>query len=333
MSESTVLRQHYDRVLATSMVDLATLRGLIPSLAATPAIVYCHENQFAYPVTPNQRFSIEPQMVTLYSGLSASRLVFNSPFNRDTYLSGVDRLLAKMPDAVPPGVSEQLRNKSIVVPVPVEECWYSGSTASSGQVLNVVWNHRWEYDKGPQQLLSCVQKLPDSMRFRFHIVGQQFRNSPAEFNQLKELLAQRGWLGQWGYLASVEDYRTLLRDCHVVLSTSWHDFQGLSVLDAVACGCVPLVPDRLAYREIFDPVYRYYSACTCTDSACTCTDTTSKLETSALDQETHHCAQRLTEYARVLQIGAGLPPAPDIRALSWPALEHEYRDLIERVDN
>lgn len=127
LSESSALSQRYDCVLATSMVDLATLRGLVPSLASIPAVVYCHENQFAYPVTANQRFSIEPQMVTLYSGLCADRLVFNSSFNRETFLSGVDRLLKKMPDAVPAGVTDVLRSKSQVLPVPIENEWFEES--------------------------------------------------------------------------------------------------------------------------------------------------------------------------------------------------------------
>jgi len=33
----------WDRLMATSMTDLATLRGLVPSLAAMPAILYFHE--------------------------------------------------------------------------------------------------------------------------------------------------------------------------------------------------------------------------------------------------------------------------------------------------
>src|SRR5690554_445672 len=41
------LQQPYDLVIATSMVDLTSLRGLVPSLARTPCVVYFHENQFA----------------------------------------------------------------------------------------------------------------------------------------------------------------------------------------------------------------------------------------------------------------------------------------------
>ncbi|HMW49077.1 MAG TPA: DUF3524 domain-containing protein, partial [Cellvibrionaceae bacterium] len=59
----------YDLILATSMVDLATLRGLVPALSRTPCIYYCHENQFAYPESPRQMRPLEPLMVTLYGAL------------------------------------------------------------------------------------------------------------------------------------------------------------------------------------------------------------------------------------------------------------------------
>ncbi|MGM0671895.1 DUF3524 domain-containing protein, partial [Thioalkalivibrio sp.] len=75
-----------DAIIATSMVDLATLRGLHPHLAARPTLYYVHENQFAYPVGHHQVRSVEPQMVQIYAALAADRVAFNSAFNRDSFL-------------------------------------------------------------------------------------------------------------------------------------------------------------------------------------------------------------------------------------------------------
>ncbi|MEQ9510576.1 MAG: DUF3524 domain-containing protein, partial [Alloalcanivorax xenomutans] len=85
-----------DLLLATSMVDLATLKGLHPRLAGVPALYYFHENQFAYPLSDRQSHWLEPCMVQLYGGLAAEQLVFNSAFNRDSYLQGVAGLLGQM---------------------------------------------------------------------------------------------------------------------------------------------------------------------------------------------------------------------------------------------
>ena len=41
----------FDVIVATSMVDLATLIGICPVIAGIPSLLYFHENQFAYPET------------------------------------------------------------------------------------------------------------------------------------------------------------------------------------------------------------------------------------------------------------------------------------------
>ena len=64
-------------------------------------------------------------------------------------------------------------------------------------------------------------------------------------------------MGRWGFIQSKTDYQQLLAECDLVLSTALHDFQGLSVLEAVQAGCIPLLPDHLVYPEIFSSAYLY----------------------------------------------------------------------------
>ena len=105
-----------DLIVASSMTDIATLRGLHPRLAGVPVLYYFHENQFAYPLSSRQLSSIDPQVVQLYGALSAQRIAFNSAYNRDSFLHGVDQLLARLPDAVPSGIVERLAAKSSICP-------------------------------------------------------------------------------------------------------------------------------------------------------------------------------------------------------------------------
>jgi glycosyltransferase involved in cell wall biosynthesis len=79
------------------------------------------------------------------------------------------------------------------------------------------------------------------------------------FAAIQALLEKNNWLGQWGFIQSRTDYLNLLANADGVLSTALHDFQGLSVLEAYASGCLPLVPDRLAYQEFIPAQYRYPS--------------------------------------------------------------------------
>lgn len=307
--ERDLLRQTYDLVLATSMTDLATLRGLCPALAAVPNILYFHENQFAYPQSALAHTSVEPQMVTLYAALCADKLVFNSHYNRQTFLSGVAQLLRKLPDEIPPGIVQSLTHKASVLPVPLDMHMGPAPQAIPRQLpLEIIWNHRWEYDKGPRQLLEYIDSLPPERRLRFHIVGQQFRQQPPEFEHIHRLLSERGWLGQWGYVRERQSYVQLLQRGHAVLSTAEHDFQGLAVLEAVAAGCAPLVPRRLAYPEWFGEANCYAEG---GQVGASLPDLIAQLEDS-------------------LTRGAA-PTLPDISHLYWPALLPPYSALLRDV--
>lgn len=253
------LQDNWDLIIATSMVDLATLKGFHPQLARTPCLLYMHENQFAFPVSNKQKSSVEPQMVNLYSAISADCVVFNSAWNRDSFLSGARDFLDKMPDGVPEGLIAGLQEKSRVIPVPIEDRLFCERPSTINWACpHLLWNHRWEYDKGPDRLLKLLQALDKrSVPFRLSVVGERFRSHPAAFDQVHQQFESR--IEQWGFLESRDDYDRLLASADIVLSTALHDFQGLSMLEAMASGCIPLAPDRLAYREYVPEFCRYGS--------------------------------------------------------------------------
>jgi len=61
-----ILAEGYDLILATSMVDLCGLRGLLPAISQIPTVLYFHENQFAYPVRKPSSNIINSQLVSVY---------------------------------------------------------------------------------------------------------------------------------------------------------------------------------------------------------------------------------------------------------------------------
>lgn len=306
LQERERLEADYDLVIATSMVDLTALRGLVTKLAARPALLYFHENQFAYPVTAQQTASLEPQMVQLYSAVAATRLAFNSAFNCATFCEGVATLCAKLPDGLPLNLAASLQAKSRVLAVPLPAV-HMPSRRAAQTAFGVIWNHRWEYDKGPEGLYAILQALPHELPLCVHTVGQQFRRVPEVFTQIKQLLEARGWLGEWGYVARRARYEQLLASGHLVLSTALHDFQGLAVLEAVQAGCLPLVPDRLAYRDFFAPQYRYSTT-----------------------NEAAAAAAQIVAAVALWQRAEPLP-VPAVSAWTWPALKPSYDALIAEV--
>ena len=258
-SERETLEAKYDLLLATSMVDLSTLRGLVPALTKLPTYVYFHENQFVYPIRQvAQRERLHFCMLNLYTALAADSIAFNSSYNRDTLLQGAKALLKRMPDCVPPGIVESIEERSTVLPVPLEERCFTKEQIEATTRPSILWNHRWEYDKAPERFFHALFALSEqNVDFELHVVGQRFRKSPKIFDEAKERLAP--YIETWGYLEDANAYRALLRRCDIAVSTALHEFQGLALLEAVAAGCRPLVPNRLAYPEWIPPRYLYDS--------------------------------------------------------------------------
>ncbi|WP_299176596.1 DUF3524 domain-containing protein [uncultured Neptuniibacter sp.] len=307
-SNREVLEQPYDLIVATSMTDLSALKGFVPSLACTPTLVYFHENQFAYPQSGKEFKSVEPCILNLYTALAADYCLFNSEYNRRTLLDGATRLLKKLPDHVPDGLIDKIRMQSQVLPVPLKtDSFLDRSTISvDGNRLNIVWNHRWEFDKNPQLLLDAITQLKElTDQFRVHVVGQQFRQIPEAFIKLKTLLGNH--CGEWGYMESRAAYQKLLHSSDVVLSTALHDYQGIAVLEGAAAGAYPIVPDRLAYQELFPVECRYTG-----------------------EPESKILANKLYDLTLVKQQQGELPSV-DVQHLSWAALADQYRDVIMQV--
>ena len=312
------LNQDYDLVISTSMTDLAALRGMHPKLSSFPTLVYFHENQFAYPRTSKAFKSIEPQIVNFYTALCGDLVCFNSEFNKSSFMEGVEDLLKKLPDHAPVSSLGQLKARSMVLPVPLESTLKSNGqkqNRKTSDLLQIVWNHRWEYDKGPELLFEGVRQLKErTADFKLHVVGQQFRNRPEIFDQLKALLGSN--LGHWGYLEK-DEYQQLLETSDVVLSTAKHDFQGIAVLEAVAAGCLPLVPDRLAYPELFPEQFRYQ------DSSKSGSEYNAKAEGSSI-------AQQLASYIKQKHTHS-LPFPPDLKNLCWSHQREAYRAAFEQA--
>ncbi len=322
--ERDVLSRHYDLVIATSMVDLSALRGFVPSLGKVPTLVYFHENQFAYPASDRQHNSVEPQLVNLYTALCADRIAFNSRYNRDSFFDGVAALLRRLPDHVPKGLVTRMQARALCLPVPLEsDCFATGGGEAVASVVpadddcfHLVWNHRWEYDKGPDRFYASLQQLfPCEQAIKCHVVGQQFRQSPAEFEAIKQLLQNNGALGEWGYMASHSAYRQLLSQSQAVVSSALHDFQGLSVMEAVAAGCQPIVPAREAYPEWFG------------ESACYASNL------KRPEREARTLAEAIACAASDWREGKTVNAAPlnSVRAMAWTRLRPRYKALFEEL--
>lgn len=261
-----LLTQEYDCLIVTSMVDLTTLRGFIPTLAQLPTLLYFHENQFAYPLSNDKRASFEQQnqvnfqLSSIYSLLCADRILFNSQFNRTSFYSGADALLLKLPDGIAPDLLDGAKANSRVLSVPIKQKLFCNSsrikqTITSKKPLAIVWNHRWEHDKQPEVLFDALKKLKAAnYSFKLHVLGQSFRNEPGCFELAKVIFKDE--IVSWGFQEKMQ-YHKILATADIIISTALHDFQGISLLEGIASGCLAIAPDRVVYPEYIEKEQLY----------------------------------------------------------------------------
>lgn len=275
-------------LLASSYLNLSELLALRPDLRATRTVLYFHENQLTYPtqlVDKERERDFQFGWIQIMSCIVADVIAFNSGFNMHSFLGAIDGFMRRVPDPAQRvlGISEKLREKCRVVYFPLMMCPATASRHIHPQTkslvaendglaaptpvtmrrrLQIVWNHRWEYDKCPEEFLIALDRL-DTFGCDFGLVMLGAANSmplPPYFELHKRRLASAGKLDWWGYAEDREHYFELLRNADVAVSTAMHEFFGVAMLEAAFCGCYPLVPDALVYPEVFrsrEHLYQY----------------------------------------------------------------------------
>lgn len=256
----------FDLVFASTFLNLAEFRGLGGArLAAVPAIVYFHENQLVYPNRHTAEWDFQFPLTNITSALSAECCAFNTEWNKCEFLREVPAFLSQFPDHQPRDVAERIAAKSLVLhppfdPAPFDAALGAGGVghAPRGRVATIVWPHRWEHDKDPEAFFDAVLTLAgEGLDFEVTVVGQVFADRPAVFERASRVLGSR--LVHCAQPKSVADYARLLTCSDIAVSTAQNEFFGIAMVESAYAGCFPLVPDRLAYPELYPTEMRYGS--------------------------------------------------------------------------
>ena len=241
--------QNFDIIFCSDMLNLAEYVGMLhKNLADLPKIAYFHENQITYPYQYESDRDYQFGMTNITTAFCADQIWFNSRFAMDEFYSGATKFLKRMPDYQE---LEQLKNtklKSKVV--------YPGITpinpfeSKHNDLLHIVWAARWEHDKNPEDFFKALKKLKlKGHSFKLSVLGEQFRSSPDVFDWAREYFADN--IVKWGFQASRQDYETAIAEADVFVSTANHEFFGITAIEAASASLIPLLPNRLAYPEVF----------------------------------------------------------------------------------
>lgn len=244
-----------DVILAGDYVDIARLRGHLPApWRAVPVVLYVHETQLAYPAGPEDQHAgdLGPAFANVVSCLTAERVVFNSRFHLESFARDADRFLARLPRPNPRSrLAEALERAEVVAPGVDLEGIPLGPGAPREAPLRVLFPHRFEHDKAPVAFLRAAREaLRRGAHLELDLAGERPASLSPEISELLEDLAPVIVRNEFSRERAA--YVARLQHADVVASTARHEFFGLAVAEALAAGCRPALPRRLAYPELVE---------------------------------------------------------------------------------
>ncbi|MFP4550407.1 MAG: DUF3524 domain-containing protein [Spirochaetales bacterium] len=257
------VRDHnpYDLVVATGMTTITDFMFQWGA-AMPPVALFVHETQLTYPVPPGETPDLHLAFTDVQNLVAAESVRFNSEVHLSGFLHNLEQFLRKMPRPRLSWVVDEIRTKSRVlypgirVPggspsanrVPLATHDIAGDDGVADRPL-VVWNHRWEFDKAPEVFFAALGRAKArGVSFSLAILGENVQVHPSAFEDARDTFDKE--IVQFGYVADRDEYEQWLLRGDIVVSTAIQENFGISVLEAVAAGCFPLLPDRLSYPEI-----------------------------------------------------------------------------------
>ncbi|NTW00047.1 MAG: DUF3524 domain-containing protein, partial [Oscillochloris sp.] len=243
-----------DLIVASDMLDLATFRALTADrFAGVPAAVYFHENQLTYPLPPGRKRDLSFAWINYTSALVADAVIFNSNFHRATFLGALPEMLSRYHDYQELQTTREIAAKAYVLPPGIDLARLAGPHEDDGGPPVILWNSRWEYDKQPEVFFTILEALEQrGADFRLIVAGEHIDPQAPAFAAARTRWATRTL--HWGYATSQAAYARLLRRSDIVVSTAIQEFFGIGVVEAMACGCAPVLPRRLNYPDLI-PAY------------------------------------------------------------------------------
>jgi len=219
-----------------------------------PAVLYFHENQLSYPLREGHDLDRAYALANLSGAAAADAVWFNSAYHMESFFKDLEALLAACPDHAPVDLARAIAARASVVPlgVDLEGLDAHADPAPRTGPLTLLWNHRWEHDKNPEDFFAACFRLADAgADFRVIVLGQSFAEVPAVFAEARERLGAR--VLHFGWVPERAAYARLVSRADVVVSLAHHDFFGVAVVEAMHLGCLPLLAARLNYPDLVPP--------------------------------------------------------------------------------
>ena len=247
--------KNYHGLITTDLMSLSDFKTLSEG-DCPPALVYFHENQFTYPLAPGETMDYQFGFTDITTALAADRAIFNSQTHRDAFFTALPAFIKMMPEYRPNWIVDKIRTKADVL---YPGCRFPAKELAADDFRRdlppvVIWNHRWEFDKNPAEFFQALDAvLETGTEFRLALLGENCQTVPKAFIEARERYGER--VVQYGYVESRQQYINWLAQGSIVISTAQQENFGISIVEAIRYGCIPLLPARLAYPEIIPDDY------------------------------------------------------------------------------
>jgi hypothetical protein len=130
---------NFTHLLTSSVMPLAELLGLCPRLAKCKKTIYFHENQLVYPIQEVKSRDVQYGYNQITACLAADTILFNSNWNKKSFLENIPKFLKIIPDYRPKNIVERISEKSTIVYFPVSVPELNDVSVNQSKVPHIVW--------------------------------------------------------------------------------------------------------------------------------------------------------------------------------------------------
>jgi glycosyltransferase involved in cell wall biosynthesis len=244
--------QPIDVLMTSSMTNLPAFLALTnPRFAHTPKIMYMHDNQFTRPIPEGETRDMTYCYINYVSMLSADTLLFPSQFQLNDLLEALPEFLDHYPGDKHHHTVDLIRDKSVVMHPGLDLHYFDthNDTRAQNKRPVIVWNQRWQFDRNPAMFFRILNRLNDiDLTFDLILAGDSKEGKPKEFEKAWKRFGSQ--IQHFGFVEDKEAYSKLLHKGDIVVSTATYEFFCVSIMEAIYCGCHPLVPNALHYPEL-----------------------------------------------------------------------------------
>lgn len=216
----------YQAIICTSMMSISELKNRWN----LPIFLYMHESQLSYPLPKNSKVDHHGIHIDFNNCLAADWLVFNSQTHLDTFIGHIAKYFERMPEYPPQWIIQEIQTKAQVLHPGCQLKSYTRVVKNKRPII--IWNHRWEFDKNPQEFFAALEEV-DSEKLCFDLVllGECGQSVPKPF-----IAAQKKWgnrILHYGFVTSKEEYISWLKQGDLVISTAIQENFGISIVEAI----------------------------------------------------------------------------------------------------